>query len=278
MKAIIFSDLDRTIIPNGSQPESTAARPLLRQLVDENKVKLVYVSGRSQELLKEAINRYKLPVPDFAIGDVGTSIYHIDNQDWQLMPAWQAEIAAAWQGRESADLQDILSDLNFLTLQEPGKQNLYKISYYIEVDANHRDFGKIVTDRLATQNIRAAVITSVDESKNQAFLDILPENATKLHAVRFLMRHLNYNIEQAVFCGDSGNDLPVLESEIQSVLVANAIDEVRNAAVLQSDMNGNSEKLYLAKGKFALNGNYSSGVLEGAAHFISDINDWLENK
>jgi len=40
---------------------------------------LADVSGRDLQLLQQAINEYQIPLPDFAIGDVGTTIYQIEN-------------------------------------------------------------------------------------------------------------------------------------------------------------------------------------------------------
>ncbi|NOX25765.1 MAG: HAD hydrolase family protein, partial [Deltaproteobacteria bacterium] len=120
-----------------------------------------------------------------------------------------------------------------------------------------------------------SVISSIDESENKAFMDILPENATKLHALRFLLNYLGIPASRAVFSGDSGNDLPVLTSEIHSVLVANAAREVRDRALREVSQNGYTDTLYLAKGIGKLNGNYCAGVLEGAAHFLPDISQWL---
>ncbi|NOX24525.1 MAG: haloacid dehalogenase, partial [Deltaproteobacteria bacterium] len=187
MNAIIFSDLDRTIIPNGPQPESPAARPLLRRLASEKGVKLVYVSGRSQGLIQEAIAEYELPLPDFAVGDVGSAIYRVGSGGWERMRAWQREIAVSWRGITA--VVAALAGLDFLTLQEAARQSRFKLSYYMAVDGDHPALCGVIKKRLLDRNIRVAVISSIDESENKAFLDILPVNATKLHALRFLLNY-----------------------------------------------------------------------------------------
>ena len=71
-----------------------------------------------------------------------------------------------------------------------------------------------------------------------------------------------------VFCGDSGNDLEVLESHLPSVLVANAAAEVRQQALARARQAGHEEQLYLARGGFMeMNGCYAAGILEGIAHY-----------
>ena len=60
------------------------ARSLLRRLVQCPNIYLAYVSGRAQKLILDAIEEFYLPVPDYAIGDVGTKLYRIINGNWQL--------------------------------------------------------------------------------------------------------------------------------------------------------------------------------------------------
>jgi hypothetical protein len=109
-------------------------------------------------------------------------------------------------------------------------------------------------------------------------MDVLPESATKLHAVQFLRERQGFDLQQTVFAGDSGNDLPVVTSgELQSVLVKNAHPDVINAAQKALQEKGASERLYVARGGFLqMNGNYSAGVLEGVVHFLPQAKPWLE--
>ena len=74
-KILICSDLDRTIIPNGYQKESAHCRPVLRRLAAHSNIHLAYVSGRNRKLILDAIEEFHLPNPDYAIGDVGTTLY-----------------------------------------------------------------------------------------------------------------------------------------------------------------------------------------------------------
>jgi sucrose-6-phosphatase len=52
---LICTDLDRTLIPNGEQPESPQARLLFCQLVSNSQITLAYVTGRDQVLVQEAM-------------------------------------------------------------------------------------------------------------------------------------------------------------------------------------------------------------------------------
>lgn len=280
---LICCDLDRTILPNGAQEESPRARPLLRELAQREDVILAYVSGRGKRLLQDAIGEYGIPVPDYAIGDVGTTLYEVA-EGWTESEAWNREIARDWNGRGREELEAWLRGIEGLKLQEPEKQNTHKLSYYVDLSTDRRAAVSEIESRLKERGVRASVIWSVDEANHTGLIDVLPERATKLHAIRFLMDRLNASAERTVFAGDSGNDLPVLTSGLQAVLVKNAMDEVREeaermvarAAERGIEKTGNPGRLYIAKGGFlGMNGNYSAGVLEGVAHFLPELGEWL---
>ena len=277
MKQILLcSDLDRTLIPNGVQPESPQARKRLKKIAAHESLTLVYVSGRHKALLTEAIEEFGLPTPDYAIGDVGTTIYEIQGQQWQPWKAWHDEIAPDWQGYSHEGVVKLFEDMDDLRLQEPEKQNTFKVSYYAPEELDHQKLIKEMQQRLALEGIRASLIWSIDEVEHIGLLDILPEQATKLHAIRFLMKKKGFDDEHTVFAGDSGNDLPVLTSGMQAVLVRNATDSVRESALNILKQSNQQEKLYQARGEFlGMNGNYAAGVLEGLAYFIPETKDWM---
>lgn len=275
---LLCSDLDRTILPNGRQPESPQARPLLRALAARPEVTLAYVSGRHEALLKQAIEEYAIPVPDYAIGDVGTTIYEIRDGAWQAWPAWAEEIAPDWRGRSHDELAGLFADMNDLVLQEAEKQGRFKLSYYTPADMDRTALLPEMEQRLGALGVRASLIWSVDEAAKVGLLDVLPASATKLHAVRFLMERKGFSEARTVFAGDSGNDLPALTSGLQAVLVRNAHPEVLREALDTLAAKGAADKLFIAEGGFlGMNGNYAAGVLEGLAHFLPETRAWLRS-
>lgn len=274
---LLCCDLDRTLLPNGPQPESPQARPLLHTLAARSEVTLVYVSGRHRQLLLDAIRDYALPMPDYAIGDVGSTIYQVSDQHWQPWDKWQQEIAPDWHGMTHDQLAALLADVDQLRLQEREKQNTYKLSYYAPQDSVREVLLADVHRRLAQAGVNANLIWSIDDIAHVGLLDILPAGANKLHAIHFLMQQQGFDASHTVFAGDSGNDLPVLASKLQSILVANATDEVRHEAIRMASENAARDSLYVAKGNFlGMNGNYAAGVLEGVAHYFPYVNAWLE--
>lgn len=274
---LICTDLDRTLLPNGSQPESAGALATFNRLVSRPEVTLAYVSGRHRTLVEDAIREYRLPSPDWVIGDVGTTIYRVGDGEWLHWREWDQDIAADWRGFTANDLRPLFTGMPSLRLQEETKQNRYKLSYYLPLQTDMAALQREMTERLNAQNVAASLIYSIDEAASTGLLDVLPTHATKLHAVEFLMQQQGFDYTSTVFAGDSGNDLPILASAIPSVLVANASYEVVEQAKTLARQEGTMAAFYLAQGGFlGMNGNYSAGIIEGVAHYHPDTRVWME--
>ncbi len=276
-RLLICTDLDRTLIPNGPQPESPGARQHFANLVAQPQVSLVYVSGRHRELVEAAMEEYALPRPDFVVGDVGTTLYYVGSTEaWQRQAEWERQIAEDWGGHSHAELAATLQGLSGLQPQEESKQNDHKLSYYTPLTTNIEAMEAAINDRLETLGVRSRLIWSVDEPQGIGLLDILPARASKYHALEALMKLQGFDYGNTVFCGDSGNDIEVLASPIPAVLVANSQPEVRELAKQLAREAGHEAALYLARGNFmAMNGNYSAGMLEGIAHYHPEALPWM---
>ena len=273
---LLCTDLDRTVIPNGPEPESPAARERFRELIQQPQVTLAYVTGRHLALTEDAIKLYNLPTPDFIIGDVGSTIYQMVDNQWQVWQNWEDEIAPDWAGKSRADIEALFRDYSELRLQEQSKQNVHKVSYYTPLQIDHQKLVERMEFALKHAGIKASLIPSIDEPAAIGLLDILPARANKRHAIEFLMEQLGFGLEQTIFAGDSGNDIPVLISPIHSVLVANANGEVCTQAQQEASLQGNEETLYCASGGYlGMNGNYSAGILEGVIHYMPNAKGWL---
>ncbi|MFP4282808.1 MAG: HAD family hydrolase, partial [Opitutales bacterium] len=231
--------------------------------------------GRDKGLLQDAIQEYDLPVPDVAVGDVGTTIYH-PHQNWIHDQPWWDLIALDWNGHSREDLEARLCDLEGLRLQPEKKQGAFKLSFFTAADDRAAE-ARVRQVLDAIEGLRYTLIASVDELNNDGLLDILPAHATKYHAVRFVLEKLKAEDDAVVFAGDSGNDLAALTSGLQAVLVANAAENVREQARrLLAEHGTDPARLYFAKGDFMdMNGNYKAGVLEGLAHFLPHTRAWM---
>lgn len=271
-RLLLCTDLDRTLIPNGDTRESPDARFYFGKLAALPEVVLAYVTGRDANLVRDAIMSYQLPLPDFVLGDVGSTIYTCSGWDWKRWDAWETHIAPDWQGYSHEKLAGLLQVFSDLHLQEATKQNTHKLSYYVHQQINHARLLDQVEKHLINAGIHAGLIWSIDEEANAGLLDILPVRANKRHAIEFLMKQEGFGLQETVFAGDSGNDLPVLVSPIPSVLVANAHTDVCHEALREAGATGQTSTLYYAQGGFlGMNGHYAAGILEGVNHFHPDL-------
>lgn len=268
---LLCTDLDRTLIPNGKQPESPNALARFKRLASSGKMTLAYVTGRHRVLVEQAIDDFGLPQPDFVIADVGATIYQVDSAGWRQWSEWDERIAPSWHGLDHQQLLILLSVFPSLRLQEKEKQQRHKLSFYVALDTDTKKLIDEIDMRLRQADIVANLIWSIDEEADLGLLDILPISANKLHAIRFLMQQKEFSDANTIFAGDSGNDHDVLVSGIFSVLVANA-----DAALKELALTANQDSLYVAQGNYLdMNGNYSAGILEGIAHYRPEVDEWL---
>jgi sucrose-6F-phosphate phosphohydrolase len=273
---LLCTDLDRTLLPNGDQPESPEAREYFRRLVTRSEVTLAYVTGRHQQLVEQAIRDYQLPEPNFVIADVGSTVYELQAGSWTRWVKWEDVISTDWLGNTHLQLSRMLDGFSQLDLQENEKQNTHKLSYYTSENIDQQGLFEMLHERFNFHGVKTNLIWSLDDNAGTGLLDILPASAGKRKAIEFLMGQCGFTIENTVFSGDSGNDLEVLVSPIPATLVANASRDVKRMAQRQADIAGYSNALYLAQGGYLdMNGHYSAGILEGVVHYMPVANDWL---
>jgi HAD superfamily hydrolase (TIGR01484 family) len=276
-RLLICADLGRTLIPNGPQPESSDARRRFAALAARPEVTLAYVTGRHRAQIEDALVTYRLPLPDFVIGDVGTSICRVGQERaWTPFADWEHRIARDWGGHAHGELRALLRDIPALRLQELGRQGPLKLSFYLPLYAEIDELAAAIRERLEPLGVRTRLVWSVDDVSNVGLLDVLPASASRLHAIEALMREQGCVPGQTVFCGDSGSDLEILASRIPSVLVANSRPDVQDLALELAEEAGTLAQLHIAAGGFlGMNGNYAGGALEGIAHFHPAIAEWL---
>jgi sucrose-6F-phosphate phosphohydrolase len=271
---LLCTDLDRTLLPNGHQAEFPGARQRLAQRLRQADIKLVFVTGRDQALVRNAMVNFELPAPDYVIADVGTTIYRCINDAWQPYEAWHQRIGADWRYLSSERVFEMIAGIDHLRLQEAAKQGRYKLSFYVALEHAKAALFALVREKLLQYQFDSHLIYSVDEEKGVGLLDVVPASAGKLTAIRHLQSIVNVCDDEVLFAGDSGNDLDVLCSDLPAVLVANASPEVRSLAQGLARKQGTESRLYVATGREG-NGYYASGIIEGINHFFSN-GDCLE--
>lgn len=277
---LLCTDLDRTLVPNGEQPESPLARPVLWHLLRSNGLALAYVSGRDLTRVLSAINEFDLQQPDVIVADVGTSIYVGIDSSWQLQEEWQSQIGKDWNGLDSDGIRASLVSFNELEDQEEDRQTRFKRSYYLPRELDATVLKQRLDEHLKGLGVQASLVFSDDPEKGVQLLDVLPRHATKIDAIRHVQKMLDIDNELTLFSGDSGNDVTALASSFPSVTVKNADAPTREAVKLLAAQNGTESSSFQAEGALPLagdhelNGNYAAGIVEGLLHFN---NAWTES-
>mmetsp|Transcript_33865 Transcript_33865/g.73291 ORF Transcript_33865/g.73291 Transcript_33865/m.73291 type:complete len:117 (+) Transcript_33865:3-353(+) len=104
--------------------------------------------------------------------------------------------------------------------------------------------------------VKAKLVSS--GSGEWRYLDILSRGSGKKEALEFIRRALKFSHDNTVACGDSGNDLDMIQGDSLAVIVGNAQPDLLD----WYEKNGrNNERVYYAKESTA------GGILEGLQHF-----------
>ena len=226
MKYLLTCDLDDTLI--GDKEGIMIFNELV--LSKKKKFYLVYSSGRFKNSIISLIEGEKLIQPDAIISNVGTEIYYAPN--WNVDKKWEETIGKNWAKTK----ERVVSILDKFDLQPQPYEKRFVIPYYIENRTIVREIKEI---------LRVCEVKVIFTKKR--CLDIIPKNAGKGNAVEYIGNKMNL---LTICCGDSENDVSMLEKSKYGILVGNA------STNLKSEL-ANRSNIYIAKSF------YAKGVIEG---------------
>lgn len=249
----LATDLDGTLIPLASHAEHVADLQKLGQVIQQHSLMLLYATGRHPASIFEAMSQYQLPIPEWAICDVGTTILkRTPDGTFESEPAYERQLAELSNHFPAEDVRLLCECVQFARLQEQEKQGRFKVSFYTEVGQLSQATSAIKTllqNALADWN----VISSVDPFTNDGLIDVLPEGVSKAYAIEWWRQNHGLECRQIAYAGDSCNDLAALTAGYHGIVVANAADDLREQLKEFAD----SQSLFYSKSKA------TSGVLEG---------------
>jgi len=256
---VLATDLDGTLIPNDETHHE--ALQALDQLFSESDKSLVFVTGRDFDLTRQAIHEHKLPVPEWIICDVGSSIFKRNAAGvFEPVEDYRQHLSSLCQDFTVAKLREQLEKWPGLRLQEESKQGEFKLSFYASAD-DVDQLEKELVDWLETKSAPWSIIGSIDPFTNDGLIDFLPSDVSKAFALEWWRRHEEWEQEQIVFSGDSGNDFAALTAGYLSIVVGNAAESVREKVQATHKDQNWTDLLHLA------DGHSTTGVLEGCRHY-----------
>jgi len=258
---LLASDMDGTVIPLDDKPErETEIARFARDFEMQTNLSLAYATGRDLQRVLQGIANWKLPTPNWLICDVGTSLYHYNEEtnDWILSEAYRTEMTKRFGGHTAGDVADTLSGY---PEQDASRQTEFKHSYVFPVEDEPEKLLPEIRHALQASGIQAELVYSVDVYSGEAFLDVLPAGVAKDYAVHFLLRQLRLDTNHVVYAGDSGNDEHAFKSGLKGIVVNNADPQLIAELKAWADDNDKRGRLFFATKPFI------AGVHEGCRHF-----------
>uniref|UniRef100_A0A7S0QZA9 Sucrose phosphatase-like domain-containing protein n=1 Tax=Chlamydomonas leiostraca TaxID=1034604 RepID=A0A7S0QZA9_9CHLO len=265
---MVVSDLDGTMVGDDS------ATGTFRGWWEEEAVPrggvLVYNTGRSLESFLKLLldKKHCLALPDALISAVGTKVYTQDGSGkWAEDMGWSKTLDADWklEGAREACYRALAEvGKERMHFRPPEEQNAHKVTCGVRADVMG-PVQAVVEANLASAGVKANVIVS--GHGDWRYMDIVPLRAGKLEALHHVRKMYGFPVEAAVACGDSGNDILMLQGENPAIVVGNAQPDLRKwyderaRAEPQGTGPGGKQRLYLAPKHEAL------GILEGLAHW-----------
>ncbi len=237
---LFSTDLDGTLLGN---PESTQRfKTAWEALSPEARPLLVYNTGRLVDDLRRFVDDGTLPAADYYLGGVGTQIF--DVKPGRMLDELRNHLAAGW---DLAQVRELTGKFPAIRPQPDEFQNDFKSSWFLE----RASPGTIrqLQGQLTEAGLQVKVVYSSARD-----LDILPRNATKGGALRWLCERLQIPLDQVLVAGDTANDASMFRLPgVRGIIVENALPELYEATV---DVPTYGSRQILA-----------DGVLDGLCHY-----------
>jgi len=218
---VLATDLDGTFLA-GSPQQRSALYGWLAERRDE--VGLVFVTGRDpafiEALCAGAVEEAgPVPVPDYVVADVGTTIGRVEQTAGRptvaVMAELEAPIARAW-GDRSAAVRAALDGAPGLVAQDTPFR--HRMSYHLTPAA----FDPRTTAPLERSGLDILVSAG-------RFLDVLPAGVNKGSSLLALIDHLAIPRERVLVAGDTLNDLAMFHTGLAGAVVGGAEPDLLEA-------------------------------------------------
>lgn len=236
---VLATDLDGTFL--GGTAED---REKLYNWIEDNRetIGLIFVTGRHPEFIHEHCDTYGIPIPEYVVADVGTTIAQVFSPGVILPNAeLESPIAKAWHGKADP-VRKVMQEIDGLALQDTPFR--HRLSYHISPN------GFDVRDLDPVRALGVDVLVS-----DNRFVDVLPEGVSKGPTLRRLIDALGISPKRVLAAGDTLNDMSMLTADDLYAVAVGGSEEALYDALPQSP------RIYRARSEGA------AGILEAIAAF-----------
>lgn len=243
--------------PSASALAERAALATFRRLADTGKIEIIFVTGRHPSSVVGVIRDEGLPIPQWIICDVGTTILRrVEGQPYHPIEAYVNHLDTIIGQFTTSLLRSKIRQYADLLPQEDEKQGRHKLSYYCDA-ARISDHVRRIDRQIETLNAPYRTLISADPFNGDGLIDLLPTGVDKSSALVWWADHCAIAKDEIVFAGDSGNDFAALTTGFRSILVGNADRDLAARVVRHHEQRCTRDRIYLASGRA------TAGVLEG---------------
>jgi len=237
---LFSADLDGTLLGN---PESSQRfKSAWTALKPETRPLLIYNSGRLVDDLRRFVDNGTLPNADYYIGGVGTQVF--DVHQGKMLDELESHLADGW---DASRVKEITGKFPGIRPQPDEFQHPFKSSWFL--DNAKPEAIRELKRQLTEAGLKVKVVYSSGRD-----LDVLPRNATKGGALRWLCARLNISFDGVLVAGDTRNDASMFRLPgARGIIVENALPELYESTV---DVPTFSSRQILA-----------DGVLDGLSHY-----------
>ena len=206
---------------------------------------------------------YEPPIPESIICDVGSTIMRRQQSGYQLDEEYHRYLLDRLDGYSHQDLIEGIASAGIAARPQPATQQTdLKCSFFYE--AGDRALVEDQVRRwISSHSVPVTMTISVDPFTGDGLLDLLPSGAEKGSALQWWLAKEKVSLDDVVFAGDTGNDTAAMTCGVRGILVANADDSLRQAAVEFHSQQ--PDRLYQSQSTA------TAGVLEGLQHYLSGV-------
>jgi HAD superfamily hydrolase (TIGR01484 family) len=264
-RTVLATDLDGTLIPLLGSSKCRQSLDTLRSELRRLPIMLVFVTGRNLDSVESAITEFDLPVPEWIICGVGTTIFQRstktdESPTFLSSRAYEQHLDTIVDGFRISDLQKRFRGIPGLRLQEEQSQGRHKLSYWADPPRLDSIVGTM-QQRLEEDPVPYSIVASHDPTTGKGYVDLLPRNVSKAHALHWWAATVGVDPNSICFAGDSGNDLAAFVAGYLTIVVGNADRRIAEEVSQAHQAAGWSNRLCLATNPS------TSGVLEGCRWF-----------